>query len=221
MSDFVAQLARIGALPFTAVEVAEARLQQAIPARCAGLVLPLLQRRNGFLAFESALQVFGVDQGAPFDFVSWNRADGWRANYGELGAGLDFFAQDIFGGQYAVEESHIIKFDPETGERSRVAESMEGWAELILSDYDYETGYTLASEWQKEYRPLTFGERLYPKLPFVLGGEFETSNLWAATPEKVSGFRGYIAQQLHGRPDGTFIKLNLPGGKTLEGRLQR
>ena len=61
--------------------------------------IDLLSRRNGFLAFESALLVRPI--GGPLDVFDWNREDGWRRGYGESAEGLFFFAEDLFGGQFA------------------------------------------------------------------------------------------------------------------------
>ena len=72
----------------------------------------LLAERNGFLAFESALLVRPV--GGPRDVWDWNSAQGWRAGYGDLADGLFFFAEDVFGGQFAIVHDEIVTFDPET-----------------------------------------------------------------------------------------------------------
>lgn len=217
----IGKLTSIGALPVQAPPVDHASLSAALGDAAARVLWPLLSAKNGFLAFESALQVFGLDPQSSQGVAQWNSSAGWRSHYGSLTGGLTFFAQDLFGGQYAVERESIVKFDPELGERSDFAGSAEAWAQQVLEDYDYETGFTLGHEWQAEHRPLKFGERLYPKLPFVLGGDFELDNLWPAVPEKVLPLRGFLAQKLHGMEDGTHVKLVLPDGRKLQGEVQR
>src|SRR5690349_9916776 len=62
----------------------------------------LLSQRNGFYAFESALHVLGVGEnvlGRSLDV--WNSGTSWRADYGGLARGFTFFAEDIFGAQFA------------------------------------------------------------------------------------------------------------------------
>jgi hypothetical protein len=117
-----------------------------------------------------------------------------------------FFAEDVFGGQFAILEEKIVKFDPETGEVSTMATSLEDWAEQILSDIDFQTGYPVARAWQLENRPLRLGERLLPTRPFVLGGEFSVSNLSALNDAAGMEIRAELALKLRDRPDGTAIR---------------
>lgn len=217
----IEKLASIGALPVEAPTVDQASLSAELGASAARVLWPLLSAKNGFLAFESALQVFALEPQSPHGIAQWNSSAGWRSHYGSLTGGLTFFAQDVFGGQYAVDGDGIVKFEPELGERSDFAPSAEAWAMEILEDHDYETGFTLAHEWQTEHRPLTFGERLYPKFPFVLGGNYEPDNLWAAVADKALPMRGFLAQKLHGMKDGSHVRLVLPGGRKVQGKVQR
>ncbi len=221
MGPMASKLAEIGALPFPQRPFNNEELASVAFQAASNMLAPLLALKNGFLAFESALQVYGLGVGEPHDIASVNEPARWTTHYADLAGDLYFFAQDLFGGQYAVEGAQIVKFDPELGERSFFAASIEDWAGRILRDYDYETGFTIAHEWQQRVRPLKFGERLYPKVPFVLGGEFELDNLWPATPQAMHGFRGFLAQRLHGLPDGTKVRLNMPDGHQLVGCLQR
>jgi hypothetical protein len=99
------------------------------------------------------------------------------------------------------------RFNPETGNIEVVATSLEGWAERILADYTVETGWPLAHEWQRRYGPLPVQERLIPKIPFVLGGAYDTDNLYAIDAVKGMRFRADIARQIRDLPDGTQVKL--------------
>ena len=174
-------------------------------------LVQLLSRRNGFYAFESALHVYGVAaSGAsdmPADLVQWNSPDCWRSSFGDLAEGYLFFAEDIFGGQFAISRKniHIVSFDPETAQVEVIADSVEGWARAVLEDFDYLTGRSLAHSWQARHGALERGYRLLPKLPFVAGGKYELGNLYAA--EAVGGmkFRGGIATQIVGLPEGAKI----------------
>jgi len=107
-------------------------------------VCELLAARNGFFAFTSALHVRPRGD-VPGDVVDWNRADGWRNAYGELADGLFFFAEDVFGNQFASDpDGRVVAFDAETAGREPLAASVSEWAKVLLDDWRYLTGYPLA-----------------------------------------------------------------------------
>jgi len=100
----------------------------------------LLSKKNGFYTFESSLHVFPSGGTTHVTLERWNSADLWRADYGDLANGLFFFAEDAFGGQFAISDDGIYSFDPETGKRDRIAPDVEGWVDCILVDFNYLTG---------------------------------------------------------------------------------
>jgi len=173
-------------------------------------LLELLSLRNGFFAFEAALRVFPAGPtlyGYALD--EWNAPDLWRAHYNGLADGAFFFAEDLFGGQYGVWEESVIKFDPETADAEIVAADLDGWADLILTDYAFQTGYPLAHEWQLAHGPLEPRQRLVPLTLFVLGGAFSLDNLKAMDAAEGMRVRGPIAQQIRDLPDGSPITLSV------------
>ncbi|MBT3161854.1 SMI1/KNR4 family protein [Streptomyces sp. Vc74B-19] len=170
----------------------------------------MLGRINGFYAFEASLHVFPVDSaGSSTDLEEWNAPQLWRDAYDGMAEGLFFFAEDIFGGQFAIKDEVIHSFDPETGESSPVAESLEGWAAEILSDYEFLTGYPVAHEWQALNGVIEDGSRLIPKCPFVLGGEFSTGNMYVLDSVKAMRLRGDLAVQLRDLPDGATVRFKI------------
>ena len=148
----------------------------------------LLDQRNGFYAFESALHVF-ADGSVPDEIPlrDWNSPTLWRDRYSGLADGHFFFAEDVFGGQFSVVNDRVWTWDPETGETNVCANDVRDWADRILEDYDLLTGYSLAHDWQTTNGSLKRGERLIPSTPFIVGGEFAVENLRAV--EAVSGMR--------------------------------
>src|SRR4051812_2019893 len=140
----------------------------------------LLLRRNGFLAFESALHVYPSDPACPDDIGRWNSADLWRGCYADLAAGAVFFAQDVFGEQFAITPEGVMRFDPETGDRRWMASTIAEWAKGILENHRQQTGWPAAHDWQTANGVLYRGRRLVPRKPFVLQGEYEIDNLVAA-----------------------------------------
>jgi hypothetical protein len=76
-----------------------------------GRLNELLQSRNGFYAFESALHVLPRlerPDPATMDFGRWNDGALWRGEYGGLADGLTFFAEDLFGGQFALRGDEVV-----------------------------------------------------------------------------------------------------------------
>lgn len=173
-------------------------------------LLSILQARNGFYAFESALQFFPAESSLlSIGIKEWNSPSNWREEYGSLTAGCLFFAQDIFGGQFCIIDNRVCTFDPETGEQTVIGSSLDEWASAILADYRTLTGQPLARAWQEEYGPVPEGMRLVPRTPFVFNGEFLPSNLVIMNSERGMRTRANIARQIHGLADNSVVKLEI------------
>lgn len=189
--------------------VIEARLRALVGSRASELQ-SLLEARNGFYAFESALHVFAAeDQPVGAGLSAWNSTSLWISAYGGLADGFLFFAEDVFGCQFALKDNRVWTFDPETGEAQILAKSLEDWACRIEDDYATLTGYPLAHAWQVAFGALEIGKRLVPKIPFVMGGEFAINNLHALDAIESMRFRACIALQIRDLPDGTQVKLQI------------
>lgn len=171
----------------------------------------LLTLSNGFFAFESALHVLPsapVPEGT-MSVQLWNDTDLWRVGYGSLAHGLFFFAEDVFGAQFALGESGVVTFDPETGNVADMASTLEGWADRLLQDYEMLTGFPLAHAWQQRHGQLAATKRLLPKRPFVLGGEFTLENLYALDAVEGMRLRAELAAQIRTLPEGAPVKFKI------------
>ena len=170
----------------------------------------LLARRNGFVAFESALLVRGVGDGA-LGLRAWNAADGWRDRYAGMADGVFFFAEDVFGCQWGIRDVDdlVVTFDPETGDVTPFADTIAEWAAMVLEDFEYLTGWPAVRDWQAAHGPLPLGQRLVPVVPFVLGGDYEVGNLHAVDAYRGMRLRGGIAVQLTGVPDGAQVEITI------------
>lgn len=164
----------------------------------------LLSVRNGFYAFESALYVRSAGDGVQA-LGGWNSRDGWRSRYGDLAEGLFFFAEDIFGGQFAIRGEDVVSFDPETADSAVVGSSLEDWAERLLTDFDLLTGHPVARDWQRIHGPLGMGQRLIPKVPFVMGGDYSVENLYVLNASTGMEVRAELATQIRDLPDGAQV----------------
>lgn len=171
----------------------------------------LLATRNGFLAFESALHLYPLTSGASHSISLglWNSDELWRGLYGVMTDGLLFFAEDAFGGQFALGPNGVSTFDPETGEIAHMADSLESWAGRVLDDFEFLTGFPLAHSWQQIHGQLAAGERLVPKRPFVLGGEYTVENLYSLNAVESMRLRAELAAQIVHFPEGASVKFKI------------
>jgi hypothetical protein len=111
--------------------------------------------------------------------------------------------------QFCLSASGVLRFNAETGGTKPMADSIEKWAEIVLEDYNYETGWTFANSWQAENGPLPAGMRLMPKYPFFLGGAYTMDNLWAGDAVEGMCFKADLATQTRSLPDGTPVRIVL------------
>lgn len=171
----------------------------------------LLTQRNGFFAFESALHVlpFG-DEAPPPTLQSWNDNSCWKYEYGTLLPGAMLcFAQDAFGNQFCLHDGTVGLCEVETAKVERLADTLAEWAPRSPADWRGLTEFELAHEWQIANRPLGPGERLIPKIPFVIGGKYEVANLYAGQIVAAMRFRGDFARQIADLPDGSRVTLKV------------
>jgi hypothetical protein len=178
--------------------------------RAADPILELLHLRNGFLAFDGALHVLSAPGISPSsDFETWNSPELWKRHYSGSADELFAFAQDLFGFQYCVSKEGVILFDPETGGHDHFAPTLLEWAEKILADPDVHTGCRIAKLWRATKGPIHVGERFVPAVPFVLGGEFNASNLVLMEATRAMNYYGELAAQIRDLPDGAQVRLTV------------
>ena len=168
--------------------------------------LTALYRKNGFFAFEASLEVFPFGESCrSYSFSEWNNKETWKGYYEDISPNGLCFGQDLFGTQFLVANNDVYSFDPETGEVTLTAGSIEAWAEQLLSDYQVMTGQPLAHEWQSENGTLPERSRLVPITPFVLGGAYEIDNLVAMDAVTGMRLRASLALQIRDLPDGADV----------------
>lgn len=173
----------------------------------------LASRRNGFYAFESALHVLPWSARSAIDVARWNEPGLWKAEYDGRADPYLFFAENILGYQFALSIDGIVSFDPETASVTKVAASLEEWAQVILDDHRWQTAWPLAHDWQAEHGILPEGMHLIPVIPFILGGDFGVENLMAMDAIEAMRLRADFWRQTRDLPEGTQIKIQLPPSK--------
>lgn len=171
----------------------------------------MLQEKNGFYAFESALHVFPLLPDHSNGLEAWNSASLWRNAYEDLSEGLLFFAEDILQDQFCLSKKQdgVYRFQAETGQVVLMAGSIGEWAERILDNYNVETGWPLLHEWQNKNGPLPPGKRLMPKTPFFLGGEYKLENLWAGDSLEGMRLKANLAMQTRHLPEGSKVRIDI------------
>ena len=166
----------------------------------------IYQWGDGFLAFESAFHLYSLH--GPYSLAQINSLP-WKDMY--LADNLFFFAQDIFAHQYGIDRTtkSFFKLDLETGDQVKMADTLEQFFEIILQDFEYQTGWPLAHQWQSTHGPLNAGKRLCPITPFMTNGEFEVGNLFEEDMFNIIAFFSDWRRQTKHLPDGTQISIDV------------
>ncbi len=173
-------------------------------------LLALLSKKNGFYAFESALNfVPATSYEKEMTLSRWNSFCLWRHEYGDLYGNVLFFGEDAFGDQFCLSDGQVCSFDAETGELKALGRNLEQWAERILEEYGPLTGYALMHQWQEQHGPFPIGARLMPKTPFVLGGQYTLDNLYNLASVSAMKSRGNLARQIMYLPDGAQVEFRI------------
>ena len=166
----------------------------------------LLKAKNGFFAFESALLLLpSASAGGVPGLREWNDLSGWLRAYDRIDEPPLFFAQDAFAGQFGLIGGSVIRLDPETGATTSYGTALDAWADAILKNFDYETGWSAARDWQLKHGPLRAGDRLLPKQPFILGGAYSSENLTAVNARVAMPMLASLYRQIRDAPDGTTV----------------
>jgi hypothetical protein len=84
----------------------------------------MLECKNGFYAFESALHVFPLTSAVGMSLEEWNADSLWRNGYEDLAEGLLFFAEDIVQNQFCLSADGVLCFFSETGETAVMSDSI-------------------------------------------------------------------------------------------------
>ena len=169
----------------------------------------VIESQNGGFFYNQSLHIYSYSHNRDFNDIE-NINGLLKQEYGEMFEGLESFGQDLFGNQFCFDTSSkkIVFFTTETGKREVISTDFTDWLDVLYKHFGYYLGLTLLKDWQFHNR-LAFNQRLYPKMPFVAGGEFKTDNLYAATfPDFIKAYIS-IARQVHHFPEGTRVKIEI------------
>ena len=102
------------------------------------------------------------------------------------------------------QKNTIIFFNIEDAGRRDMGKNFKDWVDVLTAEYDYYAGVTYANDWT-ELNELTIEERLCPKKPFIIGGDYKLNNFYASNFPAFLSLNADIAKQIQYLPDGTPI----------------
>lgn len=207
--SYLQKLLNISSASFTEQKPDSSWLEEyIIPEQLKNEYINLLSMRNGFYAFESALLIYPSQNTKNIiGAYNWNTQFNWHKNYNLSRQKYIFFGSDIFSEQFTLSHKGIEKFNPETGEMTYLSATIDEFCKLLLEDYNYQTGWAIAHDWQTINAPLIKGKRLIPKRPFILGGSFEAEQM--VEIDITSAMQKYcmLYQQTKEAPNGTSVTI--------------
>lgn len=164
---------------------------------------------NGGFFFNQSLHIYSFISTSDFFNIQLVN-DVLSKEFGYLFEGLFSFGQEVFGNQFAFDKSDgsIVLFNVETGDRERLSDDFEGWLKYLIENLDYLTGNGFVKSWC-EVNSFHYNQRLVPKVPFVIGGEYEMKNFYASAFPKFLLYYADLAKQIHNLKDGEKVRLRI------------
>ena len=122
----------------------------------------------------------------------------------------EYFSQDIFGNLFFFSDEGVGFLEIETGNQNILAQNFLSFDNLMSNDFEYLTGINYLKDWETQNnKSLEKSERLCPKIPFVLNGEYTYKNLYSKNSFKNWEFNIDLAKQLKDVPDGTPFEIRI------------
>jgi hypothetical protein len=170
----------------------------------------LLSLHNGLTAFDGGLRIFGTKPGKLPTLQEWNEQKGWRSAYKELvKETLIFFAEDVFGNQFAFDDGGVVYLDVENGRAAPFANSFSQWLSIILEDPVDTLQLMLYKGWLGKGERLEPSEHLCPVYPFIVKADPPLKELYRVKSMEDMLYKGNFAYQIKDVPDGAQIKIKV------------
>jgi hypothetical protein len=170
----------------------------------------LLSMHNGLTAFDGGLRIFGATTGLVPALPDWNKLESWRSEYRELiKKSFVFFAEDVFGNQFAFDGERVVYFDAENGRATPFANSFSEWLSTILEDPADTLQLMTYKNWLKQGQQLQPSEHLCPTYPFIVKADPPLHELYPVNSVEDMRHKGHFALQIKDIPDGTQIKIKV------------
>jgi len=120
-----------------------------------------------------------------------------------------FFAEDVFGNQFAFDDGSVVYFDVENGRATPFAKSFSEWLSIILEDPVDTLQLMLYKNWLGKGDRLEPSEHLCPIYPFVVKAAPPLKELYRVKSKEDMMYKGNFAYQIKDVPDGVQIKLRV------------
>jgi hypothetical protein len=169
----------------------------------------LLVENNGGYFYKNALHLFGAAPSISFHDIS-EMNELFHSLYQELVKGYFCFGEDLFGNLLTFHKERVYLFDIETAEFSEIASDFSKWLEVLQADLDFYCGSSITENLPEiTIKKLVEGNRLCPKMPFILGGEYSLDNLVLKNYRANLEFNCDLAWQIVNLPDGTQFSIEI------------
>ena len=170
----------------------------------------LLSLHNGLTAFDGGLRIFGTEPGKLPTLQEWNQQNGWRSAYKELiKKTLVFFAEDVFGNQFALDDGKVLYFDVENGRATPFGDSFLQWLSSIIEDPVDRLQLMPYKNWRGKGERLEPSEHLCPVYPFIVKADPPLHELYRVNSVEDMQYKGHFAYQIKDVPDGAQIKIKV------------
>lgn len=161
-----------------------------------------IENTNGGYFYDFSLHLYGISPEKYNDVFQVNailaeKCSIWQKSFFSIG-------QDIFGNQFVFSGNDILFLNLETGESEMIANSFLEWIEVISENIAYFSGCAFSKLLSNKQ-----GVRLCPKLPFVLGGEYEEENLYSMPFPKYLQYYSDLEKQIRDLPDDTEFEISV------------
>lgn len=165
-----------------------------------------LVEENGGFFFNRSLHLYGLTSRYSYhNLFEVNKS--LEKYFGSSFSGLLAFGQDVLGNQFCFSSKGVLFFNIETTEVEILASDFDKWLKVLGSDLDYLTGETFSKRWGSKEGLLEYGYRLCPKMPFVIGGQYEVENFYSQPFPNYLDINANIANQIKNLPEGAQVKL--------------
>jgi hypothetical protein len=164
---------------------------------------------SGCFFFENSLHIFSTNSDKPLNIQKVNAGISSLYHLFSISNFL-FWGQDLFGNLFYYEEKGIGFFEIETGEKSLLCSNFSEFDSLLVNDYEYLTGVNYLKDWEFfNNKILKESDRLCPKIPFIIGGEYAYDNFYEKDIFLNWKFNSDLAKQIKDTPDGTPVQIEI------------
>jgi hypothetical protein len=164
---------------------------------------------SGSFFFENSLHIFSTNLNSPLNIQKINEEITSLYDISNISFFL-FWGQDLFGNLFYYEDKGIGFFEIETGEKNLLSSNFSTFDSLLMNDYEYLTGVNYLKDWEFfNNKTLQETDRLCPKIPFIIGGDYAHDNLYEKDFFLNWRFNSDLAKQIKDTPDGSPVQIEI------------